>query len=42
MLGVCFVPLVPVPRVTTLGDSIEEAMRKPPDGWLEWLREFGL
>ena len=25
-----------------LGDSIEEAMRKPPDGWLKWLREFDL
>ena len=33
---------MPIPRVTTLGDSIEEAMRKPPDGWLEWLREFDL
>ena len=25
-----------------LGDSIKEAMRKPLDGWLEWLHEFDL
>ena len=30
---------MPVPRVTTLGDTIEEAMRKPPSNWQEWLRK---
>ena len=30
---------VPIPRVTTLGDTIEEAMRKPPEGWQDWLQK---
>ena len=29
--------LVPVPRLTTLGDTIKEAMRDPPAGWRDWL-----
>ena len=28
---------MPVPHVTTLSDAIEEAMRKPPSNWQEWL-----
>ena len=26
-----------VPRITTLNDTIEEAMQKPPEGWQDWL-----
>lgn len=34
--------LVPVPRVTTLGDTIEEAMSAKPEGWKEWLERYQL
>ena len=34
--------LVPVPRLTTLGDTIEEAMRDPPAGWMDWLQKYHL
>ena len=30
---------MPGPFVTNLGDTIEEAMRKPPSNWQEWLRK---
>ena len=34
--------LVPVPRLTTLGDTIKEAMRDPPAGWIDWLQKYHL
>ena len=34
--------LVPVPILTTLGDTIKEAMRNPPAGWIDWLRKYHL
>ena len=30
---------VPVPCITTLDDTIEEAIQKPPEGWQDWLRK---
>ena len=33
---------VPLPRVTTLDDTIEEAMKKPDLGWQEWLQKNSL
>lgn len=33
---------MPVPRVTTLGDTIEEAMSAKPEGWKEWLERYQL
>ena len=30
---------IPVSHVTTLDDTIKEAMRKPPEGWQDWLRK---
>ena len=34
--------LVPVPRLTTLGDTIKDAMRDPPAGWIDWLQKYHL
>ena len=34
--------LVPVPKLPTLGDTIKEAMRNPPAGWIYWLRKYHL
>ena len=33
---------VPIPEVTTLSDTIEEALKSPPAGWQEWLRKYGI
>ena len=34
--------LVPVPRLTTLGDTVEEAMRDLQAGWMDWLQKYHL